>query len=270
MSPLIQPALSFNFLVTMWEVQGPGMFGIDDGAGGWGIAARIASGFVNLASQLLIGAFAEVSGLTAELEIETMNFGGVNAGPRKFPKWGRYPNITLKRGVTFNADLWDWHQQVLYGSDPVLRKSGIILLLERGGFATAGDSTAANLFVGLTRPPIAAWYFDRALPERLLGPQLDAKSNAVAMESLELAHEGLTRVSLSMIPGVADAASAMGGLASTAFNAAATSLTFGVGHPAGVGNPIGGDPPPPAPGSPGTQPPAGGADIKGDPPPGGP
>lgn len=245
---LVHPALSFNFLVTMWEVQGPGMFGVDHGAGGWGAAARIASGLVNTASQILIGAFSEVGGLAAEIEMESYQAGGENSSPKKFAKRGRYPNLTFKRGITFNADLWDWNQQVLHGVDPVLRKSGIILLLERGGFAQTGSSAAANLFVGLTRPPIAAWYFERALPERVIGPPLEAKTNTVAIETLELSHEGLTRVSLGMIPGLADAASSMGGLLGTAASAAAASASFAVGH-IGSGPDIGADPPRPPPGA---------------------
>jgi phage tail-like protein len=267
MSPVIQPALSFNFLVTMWDVQGPGIFGIDNLSGGWGVAARIASGFVNMASQILLGGFSEVGGLAAEMEIETYAPGGENGYSRRFPKRGRYPNLVLKRGVTFNTDIWDWHQQALYGTDPVIRKSGIVLLLERGGFATAGGDAAANLFVGLTRPPIAAWYFDRGLPERLQGPSLEAKSNTVAIETLEISHEGLTRVSLSMIPGLADAASSVGGLVSAAAAGATAAMTAGALSAAQGGAAIGADAPRPAPGAESDDPPAGGADIGGDPPP---
>ncbi|HLU65666.1 MAG TPA: phage tail protein [Kofleriaceae bacterium] len=268
MSPLVQPALSFNFLVTMWDVQGPGFFGIDGAdAGGWGVASRIASGVVNLASQILLGAFSEVGGLTAEMDIETYHAGGENGAPKRFRKTGKHPNLVLKRGVTFNTDLWDWHQQVLHGADPVIRKSGIVLLLERAGFATAGDSAAASFLVGLTRPPVAAWFFERGLPERLIGPALEAKSNTVAVETLEIAHEGLTRVSLAAIPGVADAAAGVGGLVSAAAagaTAAATALALGAAQ---GGADIAGDPPPPAPGEGTGAPPAGGADIAGDPPP---
>ena len=263
MSPLIQPALSFNFIVTMWDVQGPGFFGIEGAStGGWGVASRIASGVVNAASQLLLGAFSEVGGLAAELELESYPQGGENGATRKFVKRGRFPNLTFKRGVTFNTDIWDWHQQLLYGEEPAIRKSGIVLLLERGGFATAGADRGANLFVGVTRPPIAAWYFERALPERLIGPALNATSGAVAIETLEVAHEGLTRVSLAAIPGVADAASSIGGLIGAAA-AGATAAAVGLGlAAAGPGGSIAGDP---APGPP-AGPPAGGAAIAGDPP----
>jgi len=206
-------------MVTMWDVQGPGVFTADvANGGGWGVASTIASAAVSTASQLLLGAFCEVSGLNAELDLETYQAGGENTSVKRFVKTGKHPNLSFKRGVSFNADLWDWHQQVVHGSDAVMRKSGIILLLERASLAGNGSG---NAVAQLTRPPIAAWYFTRGLPERLTGPSLDAKSSAIAIETLEIAHEGLTRVSLGSIPGIADAAAGVGGLLSAAASGAA-------------------------------------------------
>ena len=227
MSPVIQPAVSFNFMITMWDCQGPGFFGIDSAAsGGWGVAARVASGVVNAASQLLLGAFSEVTGLNAELEFETYNAGGENASAKKFVRFGRYPSLTFKRGVTFNTDIWDWHQQVLHGSDPMIRKSGVVVLLERASLvANQGQGAGFDLLAQLTRPPVAAWYFERGLPERLTGPNLDAKTGAVAVESLDISHEGLTRVSLASIPGLADASAGVGALVSAAAAGATAAAT---------------------------------------------
>jgi phage tail-like protein len=226
---LIQPAVSFNFLVTMWDVQGPGFFGIDAaGSGGWGVASRIASGLVNMASQLLLGAFSEVSGLNVNLQLETYYAGGENAAPKNFVKSGGYPNLTFKRGITFNSDIWDWHQQVLHGSDPMIRKSGTILLLERASLVNkAGQGSGFDLLAQLTRPPIAAWSFERGLPVGLTGPLLDAKSSTVAIEQLDISHEGLTRVSLAAIPGLSDAAAGVGGLVSAAAAGATAAATAG-------------------------------------------
>jgi phage tail-like protein len=204
--PLIQPALSFNFWVLLWEVQGPGMFGIAPTSAAGRIAIGAASGIVSAISQAMFGAFSDCTGLNANLDIETYQEGGNNAGPLKFTKWAKFDNIVLKRGVTPRTSLWDWHAQIVGGSDPVLRKSGLIILFDRGGPGV--DQTQA---AGLARIPLAAWYIDNAFPEKVTGPTLDAKSNTVAVESVELAHEGLQRVSLSMIPGAADVATAGGG-----------------------------------------------------------
>lgn len=227
---LVQPVTAFNFLVTMWDCQGPGFFGIDAAAsGGWGVASKVASGVVNMASQLLVGAFSDVTGLNVELDIESYVEGGNNAAAKKFVKNGKHPNLVLKRGVTFNTDIWDWHQQVLHGSDPMIRKSGVVILLERSSLVSKqGKSVGFDMLAQLTRPPVAAWYFERGLPERLAGPQLDAKASAVAVESLEINHEGLTRVSLAAIPGLADASASVGGLVSAAaagLTAAATAAS---------------------------------------------
>ena len=205
--PLIQPALSFNFWVLLWEVQGPGLFGLQPNSAAARIAIGAASGIVSAISQALFGAFSDCTGLNANVDIETYQEGGNNTGALKFPKGGKYDNLILKRGVTPRTSLWDWHAQVISGSDPVLRKSGLVILFDRGGPGVDQASAA-----GLLRIPLAAWYVDNAFPEKVTGPQLDAKSNTVAVESVELAHEGLQRVSLSMIPGAADVMSMGGGL----------------------------------------------------------
>jgi phage tail-like protein len=204
--PLMQPALSFNFWVLLWEVQGPGLFGLQPRNMGERFGVGLASGLLSATSQALFGAFSDASGLNANLDLETYQEGGNNVGPLKFPKWGKYDNVTLKRGVTPRTSLWDWHAQISSGTSPVLRKSGLVILFDRGN----GTDTAPT--GGLFRVPLAAWYIDNAIPERITGPTLDAKSSSVAVESVELAHEGLSRVSLSMIPGAGDAMASAGGL----------------------------------------------------------
>lgn len=204
--PLIQPALAFNFWVLLWEVQGPGLFGLQPRNAGERFAVGLASGLLSATSQALFGAFSEASGLNASIEIETYQEGGNNAGPLKFPRWAKYDTISFKRGVTPRTSLWDWHEQIISGKKPVLRKSGLVILFDKGnGFDTSKSA-------GLLRIPLAAWYIDNAIPEKITGPTLDGKSNTVAIEAVDLQHEGLQRVSLSMIPGAADAMSAAGGL----------------------------------------------------------
>jgi phage tail-like protein len=204
--PVIQPALSFNFWVLLWDVQGPGLFGFAPDTTEGRLAVGLASGLLSAASQALFGAFSDAAGLNSNLEIESYQEGGNNVAPLRFPKWGKYDNLVLKRGVTPRTSLWDWHRQITSGSDPVLRKSGLIILFDKGNGADTADTA------GLLRIPLGAWYIDRAFPEKVTGPTLDAKSNTVAVESVELVHEGLSRVSLAMIPGAADAVASSGGL----------------------------------------------------------
>lgn len=219
--PLIQPALSYNFWVLLWEVQGPGLFGLQPTTTAERFGVGLLSFATTLASQALFGAFSDASGLNSNLEIETYQEGGNNTAPLKFPKWGKFDNLVLKRGVTPRTSLWDWHEQVVTGTKPILRKSGLIILFDRGGIPLATGAAGPGQAVkthdqaatgGLTRIPLAAWYVDNAFPEKITGPTLDAKSNTVAVESIDLAHEGLQRVSMSMIPGAADVMSSAGGL----------------------------------------------------------
>jgi phage tail-like protein len=147
------------------------------------------------ASQSLLGSqaspigFAEVSGLHAELEVEEHREGGFNSTPRKFPRWGRYPTLVFRRGVTTATDLWDWWAEVVSKSYTLSgttkappRRNGVILLED-------------NAHV-----PVAGWFFLNALPERLVGPGLQARGSDIAIETLELSHEGLVRLPKNTLP----------------------------------------------------------------------
>jgi phage tail-like protein len=134
--------------------------------------------------------FAEVSGLNSELEVEEYREGGRNIGPRRFPRWGRFSTLVLRRGITADSALWDWWGDVISRSYtlpsrglPSPRRSGVILL--------DGPDHKAG----------AAWFFANALPERLAGPGLNARGNGIAIETLELSHEGLIRLR-TVPPGV--------------------------------------------------------------------
>ena len=117
------------------------------------------------------GSFAEVSGLSVEVvPIEYRN-GSEDTTVRKIPGLRRYSNITLKRGIVGDLAFWAWIKSVLDGR--VLRADGTITLLDE------------------SRQPVITWKFRRAWPCKWTGPTLDARSNAVAIEGLELCHEGL-------------------------------------------------------------------------------
>jgi phage tail-like protein len=197
--PVFNPVPAFDFNVFLMDDRPPS-------------ASSIVGAAVGVASAFITGTFSEVAGLNAELEMEDHREGGRNQGPRKFFKWGRYPNLVLKRGVTPNPDLWDWYNALLYRDKDPVRKNGVILLTDRGSGVSSlfGGPTPLGL-PGLDRLPVAAWYFSRAYPERLLGPQLNARSNEIAIETLELAHEGLYRLGPSMLPGaIGDVAASVG------------------------------------------------------------
>lgn len=122
---------------------------------------------------LIVGGFSEVSGLQVETEVETVEEGGVNDYVHKLPKKTTYPNLVLKRGLVDSTVLWGWHQDVVNGI--INRASGAVILLDLEGNETW------------------RWLFKNAYPVKWVGPELKADSSTVAVETLELVHEGLQK-----------------------------------------------------------------------------
>lgn len=125
------------------------------------------------------GAFQECSGLEVEMDVDEYLEGGRNDGVIKRVGRAKYSPIVLKRGMFYgsgnkaNRDLWNWLQDVVSGQRPVARYDGIIEVMSSGMNVSA------------------TWVFDRGLPLKIRGPELNAKTGEVAMEELHIAHEGL-------------------------------------------------------------------------------
>ena len=119
------------------------------------------------------GAFSEVGGLTAEGDSVDYREGtDLQSNVRKLPGLRKYTNVTLKRGYTQDKTLWQWYTNIMNG-EPDRRNVTITLLNER-------------------REAVLRWHAENAWINKIEGPSLKASSNDVAMESLELVHEGLT------------------------------------------------------------------------------
>ena len=118
--------------------------------------------------------FRECSGLDATTEIIEYREGGDNTTVRKMPGKTTYSDVTLRWGLTDSAELWQWRQGVVDGKPE--RKNGSIVVFD------LANSTE-----------VARYNFVRAWPSRYEGPTFDATANDVAVETLVLAHEGLTR-----------------------------------------------------------------------------
>jgi phage tail-like protein len=122
------------------------------------------------------GGFSECSGLETTLEVEDYREGGNNRGVLHFPSRTTWAPIKLKRGITLDEDLWRWHQDFVEGVGS--RRDGIIMLLDE------------------QQRPARIWRFRRGLPVKWTGPQMNAGQAQVAIEEIEVVHEGLV-----MIPG---------------------------------------------------------------------
>jgi phage tail-like protein len=118
-------------------------------------------------------AFRDCSGLDSSQQAIEYREGGEPLRTRKIPGLNSYSNITLTRGVTTDAELWDWRQRAADGR--VERKNGSIILLDDKGEEKI------------------RWNFSDAWPIKWTGPTFNATGNDLAVEVLELAHEGLRR-----------------------------------------------------------------------------
>ena len=96
---------------------------------------------------------------------------------RKLPGLTKYGNVTLKWGITDSLELYEnWRKPVEDGKMADARKNvAIILMDEEGG-------------------PAARWEFVEAWPSKYDAPDLNAKGTDVAVETLEVVHEGMKRV----------------------------------------------------------------------------
>ncbi|BEV03829.1 phage tail protein [Chryseobacterium gambrini] len=118
--------------------------------------------------------FQEVSGLSIERDIiEYRQGASPDFSKIKMPGMAKFGNITLKRG-TFKGDndYFEWLQTVQMNT--VERRSITISLLDENG------------------TPAVTWKVKNAFPLKLQSTDLKAEGNEVAIETLEIAHEGLT------------------------------------------------------------------------------
>ena len=92
--------------------------------------------------------------------------------PRKLPGLLTLSNITLARGITDNRELWAWRDQIAQGK--VTRKNVSVILMDDEGNEKW------------------RWNLRNCWPTKWTGPSFDATANEVAIETLELAHEGLS------------------------------------------------------------------------------
>ena len=118
------------------------------------------------------GSFSEISGLELEMTPIEYRNGSEAPTPRKVVGIQKYTNITLKRGVTGHIDFWNWIVEAINGK--VRRTEGSILLLDEN------------------RQEVMRWNFVRGWPCKYTGPGFNAANNEIAIETLELAHEGLS------------------------------------------------------------------------------
>ncbi|GCE44110.1 MULTISPECIES: phage tail protein [Rhodococcus] len=119
------------------------------------------------------GGFAECTGLQLETEVQEYAEGGLNDRLHKFATRTKQSPIVLKKGIV-DRRLWDWFFEVSQGKAQFL--DGSVIIRDEAGTGT-----------------VAEWQLRRAFPSKWSGPDLNASQSAVAIETLELTHNGLER-----------------------------------------------------------------------------
>jgi phage tail-like protein len=94
---------------------------------------------------------------------------------RKIPGLSKYSNVVLKWGITDSMDLFKWYKDIVDGKIKASRKNISILLLDEIG------------------QEASRWTFKQAWPMKYTSPPVNAKANEIAIETLEIAHEGIER-----------------------------------------------------------------------------
>jgi phage tail-like protein len=117
--------------------------------------------------------FRECSGLDSTQDPIEYREGTDSLTSRKLPGMVKYSNISLKWGITDDAELWEWRLKIMEGK--VERKNGSIVLLDDTGEEKA------------------RWNFVEGWATKWTGPNFNATGGEVAIEALDIAHEGVTK-----------------------------------------------------------------------------
>jgi phage tail-like protein len=153
---ILDPLTSFNFTIALIDVTKPER-----------AVATIASAAVEA---VFTGGFSECSGLESTMQPEEHREGGSTTVLR-FPQRVTWTNVRLKRGVTISDDLWNWYFAYVQGKGS--RRDGLITLQN-------------DLHI-----PYKVWRFKRGIPVKWTGPSMNAGESRIAVEEIEIAHEGL-------------------------------------------------------------------------------
>ncbi len=118
-----------------------------------------------------VAGFSECSGLNTEVAVIEYREGADKAGVRKLPGLAKFGDIVLKRGITKSNDFQTWLRNIINGVPD--RRNGFVVLMDAD------------------RTEVARWKFSNAWIRKIVGPTLNATSNDVAIETIELVCEDL-------------------------------------------------------------------------------
>jgi len=114
--------------------------------------------------------FTEVGGLSVEMATEEVAEGGENRFIQKYPTRAKYPELVLKRGLLLNSEIVNWIRQCIEDCD-IQPKDMVIKLLNK------------------EHQPLLTWHVVKAYPTKWAVSDLNASSNAVVIETLQLFYQ---------------------------------------------------------------------------------
>lgn len=118
-------------------------------------------------------AFSEISGLAVDGDVVEYREGNERFNVvRRLAGLRKNSNLTFRRGYTPDDRLWQWYARIANGADE--RYNGSIVLLNEA------------------RQPVMRWNFVNAWINKIDGPMLKAAGNEIAIEAMDIVHEGLT------------------------------------------------------------------------------
>lgn len=133
-----------------------------------------------------VAGFRKVSGLSVQMQPEEYEEGGVNDFVHQLPGQYSHSNLVLEQGLSNSTKLWDWLQQLRTGQ------------MYAQSSKRARKTVTVTLQPGFRAEQSRGWRFRNAYPVKWEGPDLSADASggsAVAIQRLELAHQGFTKTS---------------------------------------------------------------------------
>lgn len=114
--------------------------------------------------------FTEVSGLSVDMTTEEVAEGGENRFIQKFPTRAKYPELVMKRGLLVNSELIKWIRECIEDFHIQPKNLDVKLLNE-------------------AHEPLLTWHVVNAYPTKWAVSDLNASSNSVVIESLQLYYQ---------------------------------------------------------------------------------
>ena len=127
----------------------------------------------------IAGYFTECSGVGSEHEIVEHKVVDDNGHEivRKIPGRLKWQDITLKRGITSDLQVWSWREDLVKGDVQSARKNISIIMMDRN------------------YTDVATWHFHNAWPSKVTGPSFKSDDNSFGLEEVTIVHEGMYRES---------------------------------------------------------------------------